>query len=124
MLDVLDGDGFGWNEAENELDQESEQDQGRIQELTERYGFDAALGIAAGAAGPEVAAGAAAAYGSMTLGEYTAEKMENDDYTPVKDKAEDVYQGARDRIEDFKDEYGSISLEMLDGDINQSAAAV
>lgn len=124
MLGVLDDDGFGWNDAENELDQESEQDQGRIQELTERYGFDAALGMAAGVAGPEVAAGAAAAYGSMTLGEYTAEKMENDDYTPVKDKAEDLYQGARDRVEDFQDEYGNISLGMLDEDSNQGAAAV
>ncbi|MFB6115210.1 MAG: hypothetical protein ABEK04_02875 [Candidatus Nanohalobium sp.] len=116
MLGVLDGGGFGWNEAENELDQEEPQDQGRIQELTEKYGFDAALGLAAGAAGPEVAAGAAAAYGGMTAGEYAAEKAENPDYTPVKDKAGDVYDGVTDKLGDFQDEYGDISLGLLDGD--------
>lgn len=119
MLGVLDGGGFGWNEAENELDQE--QDQGRVQELTEKYGFDAALGLAAGAAGPEVAAGAAAAYGSMTAGEYAAEKAENPDYTPVKDKAGDIYDGVTDKLDDFQDEYGDISLGLLDGDRDQGA---
>lgn len=120
MLGVLDGGGFGWNEAENELDQE-EQDQGRIQELTEKYGFDAALGLAAGAAGPEVAAGAAAAYGGMTAGEYAAEKAENPDYTPVKDKAGDIYDGVTEKLDDFQDEYGDISLGLLDGDRNHGA---
>lgn len=119
MLGVLDGGGFGWNEAENELDQE--QDQGRVQELTEKYGFDAALGLAAGAAGPEVAAGAAAAYGGMTAGEYAAEKAENPDYTPVKDKAGDIYGGVTDKLDDFQDEYGHIDLGILDDDSNQGA---
>lgn len=123
MIGALDGSGFGWNEAENELD-EQEQDQGRIQELTEKYGFDAALGMAAGAAGPEVAAGAAAAYGSMTLGEYTAEKMENEDYTPVKDKAQDIYSGAQDKVGDFQDEYGDISLGILDDEKNHGTVPV
>lgn len=122
MLGMLDGDGFGMDDANETL--EEDQDQGRVQELTEKYGFDAALGMAAGVAGPEVAAGAAAAYGSMTLGEYTAEKMENDDYTPVKDKAQDIYSGAKDKIGDFQDEYGDISLGMLDDDRNHGAVTV
>lgn len=122
MLGILDGDGYGMDDAEETL--EEDQEGGGIREMTEKYGFDAALGAAAAAAGPEVAAGTAAAYGSMTLGEYTAEKMENDDYTPVKDKAEDIYSGARDKIGDFQDKYGDISLGMLDNDRNRGAVPV
>jgi hypothetical protein len=122
MLGVLDGDGFGMDDAQETL--EEDQDQGRIQELTEKYGFDAALGMAAGVAGPEVAAGAAAAYGGMTAGEYAAEKAQNPDYTPVKDKAEDIYDGATEKVGEFQDEYGDISLGLLDDDRNQGAVPV
>jgi len=122
MLGILDGDGFGTQDAKQAL--EEDESQGGIVEKTERYGFDAALGLAAGAAGPEVAAGTAAAYGAMTAGEYTAEKMENPDYTPVKDKAEDIYQGARDKLGDFQDEYGDISLGILDDDRTHGGVTV
>lgn len=123
MLNILDGGGLGWDEAENKLDRD-EQGQSKIQNLTEKYGFDAALGMAAGIAGPEVAAGAAAAYGGMTAGEYAAEKAENPEYSPVKDKAEDIYDSAREKIEAFQDEYGDISLGMLDEDNNQGTLTV
>lgn len=122
MLGILDGDGYGMDDAEETL--EEDHNDGGIREMTEKYGFDAALGAAAAAAGPEVAAGTAAAYGSMTLGEYTAEKMENDDYTPVKDKAEDIYSGAKDKVGDFQDEYGDISLGILDDDRNHGGVTV
>jgi hypothetical protein len=122
MLGLLDGDGFGMDDAEQTLEQD--QGQGKVREMTEKYGFDAALGLAAGAAGPEVAAGAAAAYGSMTAGEYAAEKAENPDYAPVKDKAKDIYDGAKEKVGDFQDEYGEISLGMLDDDRNHGAVTV
>lgn len=121
MLDVLDGDGFGMDDANQTL--EEDQDQGRIHELTEKYGFDAALGMAAGAAGPEVAAGVGAAYGGMTAGEYVAEKARNPDYTPVKDTVEKAYDGAKETIGNFQDEYGDISLSFLD-DRNHGEAVI
>lgn len=122
MLGILDGDGYGMDDADETL--EEDQGEGGIREMTEKYGFDAALGAAVAAAGPEVAAGTAAAYGSMTLGEYTAEKMENDDYTPVKDKAQDIYEGAGEKAGDFQDKYGDISLGLLDDDRNHGAVPV
>lgn len=121
MLDILDGDGFGMDDARETLNED--QDQGKIHSLTEKYGFDVALGMAAGVAGPEVAAGAGAAYGAATAGEYAAEKAQNPDYTPVKDAAEDFYDEVRDGLGDFKDEYGHISLSSLD-EGGQSAAVV
>lgn len=122
MLGVLEGDGFGMDDANETL--EEDKDQGRIRKLTEEYGFDAALGLAAGAAGPEVAAGTAVAYGGMTAGEYAAEKAENPDYSPVKDKITGIYDGARKKVGEFQDEYGDISLGLLDDDKNQSSVPV
>lgn len=111
MLGALDGGGFGWNEADNQLDEQNQQDQGRIAELTEEYGFDVALGMTAGALGPEAVAGLAA----YDAGEYTAEKVEEYDVgSKVKDKAGDIYDGVSDKLEAFQDEYGSISLGMFD----------